>query len=253
MKKILTSIAALLLGASLNAGEWVPVDYEPKRGDGLTMQLNWVGHGLIDARYPEMKSFPAWEIPFSIVHHRDFITQLFAESWDIFAMDWAEDLADPAIAFWLWIFWGSESKIITDGEGKSLCYTPAGIGCLLPYAKSFKAGAGVYPQPDKSTKSIHKLNRKDIVFPLTPTSDGRFYQVIIYPNAQAMKRAKTTQEALTIAVKSKPINGFIQKKALKSPPKPNPLIQFDMSYADVAIFSTPPKMTQEYRQDKGRQ
>ena len=125
---------------------------------------------------------------------------------------------------------------------------PTGIGCLLPYAKHFKKGAIAQDKPSQSATKLHKLGKDDLVFPLSLTSDEKFYQVIIFPNAKRIMTSKYVEEAMKLAREITPINAFVQRSAIKSLLKGNPLVRFDRAYADVPVFFTPPKVIKVWQE-----
>lgn len=232
--------------------EWVDSAYEPKPEDGLIVQLNWVGHTLKDENGVDFSRFDPWELPLSLAYGSSFVQKSITPIDEIFAMSWAQDLGaevnDSSAPFWIWAFWSKSNGLILDSEDKSLCYMPTGIGCLLPYAKHFKKGAIAQDKPSQSATKLHKLGKDDLVFPLSLTSDEKFYQVIIFPNAKRIMTSKYVEEAMKLAREITPINAFVQKSAIKSLPKGSPLVRFDRAYADVPVFFTPPKVIKVWQE-----
>ena len=232
--------------------EWVDSAYEPKPEDGLIVQLNWVGHTLKNRDGADFSRFDPWEFPLSLAYTSSFVQKSITPIDEIFAMSWAQDLGaevnDSSVPFWIWAFWSKSNELILDNEDKSLCYMPTGIGCLLPYANHFKKGAIAYDKPSQSAAKLHKLGGDDLVFPLSLTNDEKFYQVIIFPNAQRIKKAKYIAEAMELEGEITPINAFVQRSAIKSLPKGRPLVRFDRAYADEPVFFTPPKVIKVWQE-----
>lgn len=245
----LLAFAACLLPLQ---AEWVDSAYEPKPEDGLIVQLNWVGHTLKDENGVDFSRFDPWELPLSLAYGSSFVQKSITPIDERYAMSWAQDLAakagDSSAPFWIWAFWSKSGNPITDNEDKSLCYMPTGIGCLLPYAKHFKQGAIAQDKPSQSAAKLHKLGEDDLIFPLSLTSDEKFYQVIIFPNAKRIMTSKYVEEAIKLAREITPINAFVQRSAIKSLPKGNPLVRFDREYADGLVFFTPPKVIKVWQE-----
>ena len=151
-------------------------------------------------------------------------------------MQWADETYDEKVPFWIYMLWMDEDSVIVDKEDKSLCYVPFGVGCLMPYAPTFKNNAPVYENPSTADNVVHRLTKDDIVFPLALTHDGQFYQVIIFPKMQPIQSAKSVEKATEYAEVSlkgtNPINAFVKKDVIKSLSPNNPLImRLDSDYA----------------------
>lgn len=218
--------------------------YAPKdKDEGLLVQFAWVGHNLpLDTG-----EYPPFMYPVLAPFQTNFLTHRVKVLDEAFDMQWADETFDDTIPFWIWTFWGTETKIILDEEEKSLCYA-ATFGCMIPYAPKFKAGQKAYESPDSASAVLHTLDKSDIIFPLSLTSGGDFYQVIIFPamhkSIEMIKekhsKQESAEESLDMSEAQLPINAFVKKAAIRQLSKGHPSMRLDPNYTDIPVFFTPP-------------
>lgn len=248
-----------------------PISENP-RNDGLYVGFYYVGHSKsYDGVKPDIdKKSEHYEgvmlaSAIGAGYYTSFLDKKVRE-WDdrqgVFGINWAVDLVDTNVPFYIHAMWEEESGTIIDKESKSLCYTPKAFGCVFPYTPHIK-NSKAYALPNLDSEVAWEIDSKtDIVFPLAPTSDKEFYQVIIFPHFMTLKKFESVEETYTYLKGTRdectdgwkethgdgdgkcygePINAFVPKSAIKKILPSHPLMRLDPQYADSPVFFTPPK------------
>lgn len=212
------------------------------------MQFAWLKSNLPYAEHDNdtFARFPAWHFPIMQPYSTSFLTrQLLPKPEYVVDMQWADGSYDDSVPFWVWLYWGMSDSMMVDMDDKSLCFSAASVGCLLPYAPKFKNDAALYALPKVDSDTLHKLSSDDIVFPVALSSDGEFYQVIVFPQMQGITKQKTAEDAYEymdslVEQGRVPLNGFVKKSVIKKLNKGNPLTKIDPNYSDAPVFFTLP-------------
>lgn len=244
-----------------------PISENP-RNDGLYVGFYYIGHnksfqGVKPSLSKKDENYADFALASAIGvgYYTSFLDKKLRE-WDstqgVYGINWAGDLVDTNVPFYIYALWAEESGVITDKESKSLCYTPKGFGCVFPYTPHIK-NSKAYTLPNLDSEVAWEIeSKKDIVFPIAQT--GEFYQVIIFPHFMRLKDFESVEESYDYlqgvrdecsegwrathgdgVCYGEPINAFVPKSAIKKILPSHPLMRLDPQYADKPVFFTPPK------------
>ena len=232
-----------------------PISENP-RNDGLYVGFYFVGHNQrFQGVKPDIDKKSEYYDGVMLAsaigagYYTSFLDKKVRE-WDntqgVFGINWAGDLVDIKIPFHIYLMWSAETQTIIDKEQKSLCYSPKAFGCVFPYTPHIK-NSKAYALPNLDSETLYEIDsKKDIVFPIALTSDGAFYQVIIFPSFMELKDFKEVEESYEFIERERkahgnePINAFVPKSAIKKILPTHPLMRLDPQYVDSPVFFTPP-------------
>ena len=230
-----------------------PISENP-HNDGLYVGFYYIGHNkTYQGQKPDIdKKSEYYEgvllaSAIGVGYYTSFLDKKLRE-WDstqgVYGINWAGDLVDTNVPFYIYALWAEESGVITDKESKSLCYTPKAFGCVFPYTPHIK-NSKAYALPSLDSEVAWEIESKqDIVFPIAQT--GEFYQVIIFPSFMELKDFESVEDSHEFIQKEReahgnaPINAFVPKSAIKKVLPSHQLMRLDPQYADKPVFFTPP-------------